>query len=413
MAERDTVNTGKGSSVSGHDVRPGGAAAVQAQAVGKRTLTESIVQHRSAAPGADGATAAPAGASDTAAVHDAAAHGISGSSTSLPYAGQIQRLFGRHDISSIEAHTDAPAAAGARAMGAEAYATGNHVAFGSQPDLHTAAHEAAHVVQQRAGVQLKSGVGEVGDPYERNADSVADRVVQGRSAEDLLSGPGGGAGVDAPVQKKDGKITHQGNVGAGQVTARENDFDPSDKSNDNYSLDYTGKDADKAHWLQFVNFSMVADVPGTGPVYNTGSIATTSGHKPFSTDKVTNWSVDSNDASDPYYEATGSNVRTPGKGTKMIDEPGGPSIIGLADQFVSTKAAKATKVTFIARFDTYLVIDGTAAHHVVWSATTEYDPAKKTTAAIAYGTGTAGDVKGLPKDFKTVLDTAYAGNKIK
>jgi hypothetical protein len=94
----------------------------------------------------------------------------------------------------------------------------------------------------------------------------------------------------------------------------------------------------------------------------------------------------------------------------MFDEPGGPSIIGIADQFVSTKA---TKVTFIARFDTYLVIDGTAAHHVVWSATTEYDPAKKTTAAIAYGTGTAGDVKGLPKDFKAVLDTAYAGNKIK
>jgi hypothetical protein len=411
MAERDTVNTGKESSVSGHDVRPRGAATVQAQAVGKRTLTESVVQHRPAVPGTDGASAAPAGARD--AVHDAAAHGISGNSTALPHAGQIQRLFGRHDISSIEAHTDASAAAGAGAMGAEAYATGNHVAFASQPDLHTAAHEAAHVVQQRAGVQLKSGVGEVGDPYERNADAVADRVVQGKSAEDLLPGPGGGAGVDAPVQKKDGKITHQGNVGTGQVTARENDFDPSDKSNDNYSLDYTGKDADKAHWLQFVNFSMVADVPGTGPVYNTGSIATTSGHKPFSTDKVTNWSVDSADASNPYYEATGSNVRTPGKGTKMFDEPGGPSIIGIADQFVSTKAAKATKVTFIARFDTYLVIDGTTAYHVVWSATTEYDPAKKTTAAIAYGTGAAGDVKGLPKDFKTVLDTAYAGNKIK
>src|SRR5215813_6693990 len=186
MAERDTVNTGKESSVSGHDVRPRGAAAVQAQAVGKRTLTESVVQHRSAAPGADGASAAPAGASDTAAVHDVAAHGISGDSTSLPYAGQIQRLFGRHDISSIEAHTDAPAAAGARAMGAEAYATGNHVAFASQPDLHTAAHEAAHVVQQRAGVQLKGGVGQAGDKYEQSADAVADLVVQGKSAEATL-----------------------------------------------------------------------------------------------------------------------------------------------------------------------------------------------------------------------------------
>src|SRR3954471_15756425 len=64
MADRHTVNTGKESSVSGHDVRPRGASAVQAQAVGKRTLTESVVQHRPAAPGADGASAAPAGAGD-------------------------------------------------------------------------------------------------------------------------------------------------------------------------------------------------------------------------------------------------------------------------------------------------------------------------------------------------------------
>jgi hypothetical protein len=51
-------------------------------------------------------------------------------------------------------------------MGAEAFATGDQVAFGAAPDLHTAAHEAAHVVQQRQGVQLKGGVGEVGDAYE-------------------------------------------------------------------------------------------------------------------------------------------------------------------------------------------------------------------------------------------------------
>ncbi len=34
--------------------------------------------------------------------------------------------------------------------GAEAYASGNDVAFKSNPDLHTVAHEAAHVVQQRS-----------------------------------------------------------------------------------------------------------------------------------------------------------------------------------------------------------------------------------------------------------------------
>jgi len=61
-------------------------------------------------------------------------------------------------------------------------------------------HEAAHVVQQQRGVQLKGNVGEVGDAYERNADAVADRVVQGKPAADLL-GPGGGASsTRGPVQ---------------------------------------------------------------------------------------------------------------------------------------------------------------------------------------------------------------------
>ena len=32
------------------------------------------------------------------------------------------------------------------AMGAKAYATGNHVVFGDNPDLHTVAHEVAHRV---------------------------------------------------------------------------------------------------------------------------------------------------------------------------------------------------------------------------------------------------------------------------
>jgi hypothetical protein len=381
-----------------------------APAVGKQTRVESLVQQR-AEPGGGAASGSPAGGSDTAGTHDAASHGISGSATALPHAAQIQHLFGRHDISNIQAHVDAPAAAGARAMGAEAYATGNHVAFGAQPDLHTAAHEAAHVVQQRAGVHLKGGVGQAGDPYERNADEVADRVVQGRSAEDLLPDAGGG-GASRAVQKVDGKITHQGKVGEGQVTARENDLDPSDKSNDNYSLDYTGKDANDAHWLQFLNLSMVAEVPGTGKVFATGSVAATGGNMQYSDDKTFHWSVDSGSASNPYYEAAGSNVRTPNKSTKMFDEPGGPSIAGVAAQFVATKAAKATKVTFSFRFDTYLIVKDKATYHVEWSSSTDYDPAKKTTAAIVYATGNGGSVAGLPKNLKTALDARYAGNKI-
>ena len=51
-------------------------------------------------------------------------------------------------------------------IGAEAYATGDRAGFETDPDLHTAAHKAAHIVQQRGDVQLEGGVGEVGDRYD-------------------------------------------------------------------------------------------------------------------------------------------------------------------------------------------------------------------------------------------------------
>src|SRR5262249_29982747 len=118
----------------------------------------------------------------------------------------IQRLFGRHDIGDVKAHVGGPATVAADRMGATAYATGNSVAFRGEPDLHTAAHEAAHTVQQRSGVQFAGGVGRSGDVYERHADAVADAVVAGRSAEGLLDRFAGGGGGAAAVQKKDGEI---------------------------------------------------------------------------------------------------------------------------------------------------------------------------------------------------------------
>jgi len=66
------------------------------------------------------------------------------------------------------------------------YTVGDRVAFREQPDVHLAAHEAAHVVQQRAGLKLDRDVGTPGDRHERAADEVADAVVAGRSAEQLL-----------------------------------------------------------------------------------------------------------------------------------------------------------------------------------------------------------------------------------
>jgi hypothetical protein len=138
------------------------------------------------------------------AVHTAAAHGIATPGSPLPHRAEIQRSFGHHDISAIEAHTGPDAARSAHAMGADAFATKNHVVLGDRTDLHTVAHEAAHVVQQRGGVQLKGGVGAAGDAYEHHADAVADRVVAGQSAADLLDGATA-SGVTQAVQRKEGK----------------------------------------------------------------------------------------------------------------------------------------------------------------------------------------------------------------
>ena len=121
-------------------------------------------------------------------VHAAAQHGASGGGSPLPFLDKIQASFGGADVSDVRAHTGTKAREGASAMGAEAYASGNDVVFGKNPDLHTAAHEAAHIVQQRAGVSLSGGVGQAGDSYEKQADAVADKVVRGESAEGLLGG---------------------------------------------------------------------------------------------------------------------------------------------------------------------------------------------------------------------------------
>ncbi len=118
--------------------------------------------------------------------HAAAAAGVSGSGSALPHLDKVQSAFGAHSLDGVRAHVGGDAAAASASIGAEAYALGDNIAFKQQPDLHTVAHEAAHVVQQRAGVQLKDGLGQKSDAYEQRADAVADAVVAGQSAEALL-----------------------------------------------------------------------------------------------------------------------------------------------------------------------------------------------------------------------------------
>jgi hypothetical protein len=169
--------------------------------VGKRTLVESSVAFQrdcgSAVQRMGGAEAPLEGAAAT----SIARSGTAGAGGQLPHLARIQSLFGRYDVSGVTAHEGPPAREASRSLGAQAYTHGNAVAFASPPDLHTAAHEAAHVVQQRSGVQLKGGIDQPGDAYEQHADAVADAVVAGRCAVPLLDQIPTGGQREAAVQR--------------------------------------------------------------------------------------------------------------------------------------------------------------------------------------------------------------------
>ncbi len=95
----------------------------------------------------------------------------------------MESRFGR-SFADVRVHTDSHAAASARAIDAAAYTSGTHVVFGAgrfEPQTphgrRLLAHELAHVVQQRNGTALPSGIGPANDEHERAADRIADAVV--------------------------------------------------------------------------------------------------------------------------------------------------------------------------------------------------------------------------------------------
>ena len=107
---------------------------------------------------------------------DAAADGASTSGDAVPFAQEMEALLGV-DFSSTRAHIGAEAETACEEMGAQAYTYGENVVFReANPSKEIVAHELTHVVQQRQGVQLTGGVGQVGDAYEQQAEQ-AERGV--------------------------------------------------------------------------------------------------------------------------------------------------------------------------------------------------------------------------------------------
>ena len=135
-----------------------------------------------------------------------AAQATSGGGGAYPHFDAIQQSFGDFDLSGISAHIGGESGESAGELGAEAYAYGDSVVFSSAPSLHLAAHEATHVIQQRAGNAPSSGLGQEGDQYETFADRVADAVVAGKDASSLLrqvAAPGHSSVSQPAVQMRD------------------------------------------------------------------------------------------------------------------------------------------------------------------------------------------------------------------
>jgi hypothetical protein len=106
-----------------------------------------------------------------------------------------------HDFSRVRVHTDAGAAAAARAVSADAFALGSDLYFapgryapGTADGRRLLAHELAHTVQQPDTPASTGGVPlDPGPAQEREAERVARLVESGRpgSAVDLRAGTGG------------------------------------------------------------------------------------------------------------------------------------------------------------------------------------------------------------------------------
>lgn len=144
-------------------------------------------------------------------VHDTAKSGLQ-SGGAIPYQEKMERRFNT-SFADVQCHADSASAQACAALGAQAYAMGNHIAFKTaSPSEALVAHELTHVVQQRRGVDLKGGVGAPGDTYEQQAEAVEAAVQSDQPIDGILGASAAGSAQGRDLQPKlpDGEVTFQG-----------------------------------------------------------------------------------------------------------------------------------------------------------------------------------------------------------
>lgn len=121
--------------------------------------------------------------------------GVSGAGGAVPHQTQMQAAFGT-SFANVQAHTGPQATAACDALGAEAYAMGNAVAFRDpNPGAGLVAHELTHTLQtgDAGGDQVQrkaTGQADTG-ALEAQADRIGDQVAAGQAVnEPILRGGG-------------------------------------------------------------------------------------------------------------------------------------------------------------------------------------------------------------------------------
>jgi hypothetical protein len=134
---------------------------------------------------------------------DVAQQGFSGSAQEIPHRAAMEQSFGMN-FGGVKAYTDAPALKANEQLGANAYASGNQVAFSSSnPSQSLVAHELTHVVQHTGG---KPGAepsrkasdgsdGGIDTSGEAQANAVESAVAAGKPASSVMGSVHGGGGV--------------------------------------------------------------------------------------------------------------------------------------------------------------------------------------------------------------------------
>lgn len=220
------------------------------------------------------------------------------------------------------------------------------------------------------------------------------------------------------VSRTRGSLVHQGFTGPdlnplGCITVR------TDDQANSISVEYTGEDSNSVNWIQFISGDLSATPPaGAAPVFQTGSQNTTGGPIPWTgAGAARRWSVDAIPGGSPLYDVSGGwATRTPGRSIAMLDTPGGPSWLGVAQAFTAAggAAAGATNVRLRLRFVAYPIRSSRARYRVEYDAVTTLNTSTGAVSAINYSFVSGGEVTALDGVHRTTLvsPTEYPGSPI-